>query len=112
MVSHWPISVQHLSGLGVDDVNDDASVAPAPFETVAVLIALPRMEGFVQERPGQLLFAVNLQGSSGSYANVLAAKITVFDLGVIRPFSKQQEISFSDRPMNSELNRMHFKFQI
>lgn len=35
-----PVIVQHLSSLGVDDVDNDASVPPAPLEQVVVLVAL------------------------------------------------------------------------
>lgn len=55
-----PVVVQHLSGLGVDDVDNDASVPPAPLEQVVVLVALSGAEGAVEERPRQLLFPVDL----------------------------------------------------
>lgn len=51
--------MQHLSSLGVDDVDDDASVPPASLEQVVVLVALPGVKGLVQERPGQFLFSVD-----------------------------------------------------
>lgn len=54
-----PVIVQHLSSLGVDDVDDDASVPPASLEQVVVLVALPGVKGLVQERPGQFLFSVD-----------------------------------------------------
>ena len=80
-----PVVTEHLAGLGVDDVDDDAAVAPAPLEQVAVLVALPRDQGLVEEGPGELLLAVDLQGSPRAHAHVLAAEVVVLRVGVVRP---------------------------
>lgn len=55
-----PVNMQHFSGLGVDDVDNDATVPPASLEQVVVLVALTRVEGLVEERPRQLLFSMDL----------------------------------------------------
>jgi len=83
-----PISVQHLPGVGVDYVDNDASVTPASLEQVVVLVALSRMEGLVEESPRQLLLSMNLKGSACSHANVLPPKVAVFFISVIQ--SNQQ----------------------
>lgn len=79
-----PVIVEHLSSLGADDVDDDPSVSPASLEQVAVLVALSRVEGLVQESPRQLLPSMDLQGPSRSYTNVLPAKVAVLRITVIR----------------------------
>ena len=81
-----PVVAEHLPGLGVDDVDDDAAVSPAPLEQVAVLVALPRDQGLVEEGPGELLLAVDLQRAPRAHAHVLAAKVVVLCVVfVVRP---------------------------
>lgn len=76
--------MQHLSGLGVDDVDNDASAPPAFLEQVVVLVALSGVEGLVEERPRQLLFSVDLKCPSCPHANVLPPKVAVFLIAVIQ----------------------------
>lgn len=52
--------MQHLSSLGVNDMDNDASAPPASLEQVAVLVALSGVQCLVEERPCQLIFSVDL----------------------------------------------------
>jgi len=93
--SGLPVVAEDLARLGVDDVDDDASVAPAPLEEVAVLVALAGAEGLVQEGPGELLLAVDLQRAAGAHAHVLAAEVVVLGVVcVVRP-GENQDITFT-----------------
>lgn len=75
-------------------MDDDASVAPAPLEMVAVFISFTRMQCFVEERPRQLFLSVNLQRPSCSYTNILSPKIAVLITCVVRSVTKKtQQIS-------------------
>lgn len=93
--------MQHLSSLPVNDVNDDASVAPALLEVVTFLIAFSRMERFVQKRPRQLLFSVDFQRSSCSDANVLSTEITVHLISVVRPVLTNKAFKYTKFEMSS-----------
>lgn len=84
-----PVIAQHLSGLGVDDVDNDASVTPAFLEQVVVLVALSRVEGLVEESPWQLLGSVDLQSPSCPHTNVLTTKVAVFLITVIQPDNRE-----------------------
>lgn len=79
-----PVVMQHLTGLGIDDVDNDASVPPASLKQVVVLVALSWVEGLVEERPRQLLFPMNLESPSGPHANVLSPKVAVLLITVIQ----------------------------
>lgn len=93
-----PIIVEHFSSLGVNDMNYDTPVAPAPLEQVAVVLALPWVQGLVEEGPRQLLLPMDLQCPSCPHTNVLTAKVTVLCVCVVRP----GEESMIDQPINQE----------
>ena len=89
-----PVVAEHLPALGVDDVDDDAAVAPAPLEQVAVLVALPRDQGLVEEGPGELLLPVDLQRAPRAHAHVLAAEVVVLGVvPVVRPRASSRTTS-------------------
>lgn len=79
-----PVTERHLSGFGVDHMDDDASVPPAPGEQVVVLVAFSGLEGLVEECPRQLLPSVDLQRPSRPHAQEFPAKVAVFLVAVIR----------------------------
>lgn len=87
--------MQHLSGLRVDDVDNDASVPPASLEQVIVLVALSRVEGLVEESPRKLLPSMDLECPSGSHTNVLPAKVTVFLITVIQSENSDESYFYS-----------------
>lgn len=86
--------MQHLSGLGVDYVDNDASVPPASLEQVVVLVALSGMESLVEERPRQLFFSMDLESPACPHANVLSPKVAVFLITVIQSKNNVGEFMF------------------
>lgn len=87
-----PVIVQHLSSLGIDDVDNDASVPPASLKQVVVLVALSRVKGLVEERPRQLLLSVDLESSSSPHTNVLPPKVAVFLITIIQSKNNVAEL--------------------
>lgn len=83
--------MQNLAGVRLHRVHNDASVSPASLELVLVL-GLFRIEGLVEESPGQLFLPVNLQSPACSHANELPPKVGVFFIVVIQS-DRQQDVS-------------------
>lgn len=69
-------------------MDDNASIPPAPLEQVIVLVAFPRVDGFVKKRPGQLMFSVDLKLPSCPHTDVFPAKVAVLLITVVRPEEK------------------------
>lgn len=90
---YQPFVVQHVASAWVDDMADDSSVSPAFLKVVAVLIALARVQRLVQERPRELLGAMDLQYTPCAYTDVLSPKVAVPDIRIIRSVQYRREAS-------------------
>lgn len=88
---YQPVIVQYNASAWVDDMADDASVSPASLKVVAVLIALARVQRLVQERPRELLGAVDLQCTPCAYADVLSTKVAVPNVSIVRSVQYQRQ---------------------
>lgn len=79
-----PVSIDDLSAVGVNNMDDDASVPPAPLEWVVPLVAFTGLQGLVQERPRHFLGSMNLKRSSCSHSEELPPKVAVLLVTVIQ----------------------------
>lgn len=77
--------------LWVNNMDNDTSVAPAPFEVISTFFHASRVKSLVQESPGQLFLSVDLKSATFTHSKVLLSKVRVWLGAVIRSKAGREE---------------------
>lgn len=79
--------------LGVNDMDNDSTMTPAPFKKIASFLHATWAKGLAQKRPGELFLSMQLKGASSANANVLQAKVRVRLNNLISPMRENSSQS-------------------
>lgn len=88
---HSPIRMDNCPRLGVNNVDNDTPVAPAPFKVISTFFHATRMKSLVQESPGQLFLSMDLKSATFADSKVLLSKVRVWLAAVIRSKAGREE---------------------
>lgn len=70
--------MNHRSRLCINHVDNDAAMTPASLKVVATFLQATGVQGFVEERPRELLLTVDLKHAPIADPDILPAKVTVW----------------------------------